>query len=144
MIYIRLSLISLLFLFASNANAECPTQIQCLNGVCERVSIPNCNAPNQAKVFPSSSRDATDVLQDKSQNSPPILLQDGLQTQNVPIQNLPNQNVPIQNLYSAPCAENGSCYGDISSITGLPKTTHVNGYYRKDGTHVRGYYRSHR
>jgi hypothetical protein len=47
--------------------------------------------------------------------------------------------------YPAPmCAENGSCYGDISNITGLPKTTPVNGYFRSDGTYVRGYYRSHR
>ena len=42
------------------------------------------------------------------------------------------------------CAENGSCYGDISNVTGIPKTTHVNGYYRKDGTYVRGHYRSRR
>jgi hypothetical protein len=40
------------------------------------------------------------------------------------------------------CAENGSCYGDISDITGLPKTIPVDGYYRKDGTYVRGHYRS--
>ena len=46
--------------------------------------------------------------------------------------------------YPAACAENGSCYGDISNITGLPKTVHVNGYFRSDGTYVRGYYRSHR
>ena len=26
------------------------------------------------------------------------------------------------------CAENGSCYGDISGITGLPKTVPVQGY----------------
>ena len=43
---------------------------------------------------------------------------------------------------AAPCAENGSCYGDISPATGNPKTVYVNGYYRKDGTYVRGYYRS--
>ena len=44
---------------------------------------------------------------------------------------------------SAPgCAENGSCYGDISEATGRPKTVHVNGYYRRDGTYVRGHYRS--
>lgn len=42
------------------------------------------------------------------------------------------------------CSESGSCYGDISSITGLPKTTYVSGYYRKNGTYVRSYYRSHR
>ena len=40
------------------------------------------------------------------------------------------------------CAENGSCYGDISQTTGRPKTVHVNGYYRSDGTYVRGHYRS--
>ena len=39
-------------------------------------------------------------------------------------------------------AENGSCYGDISEATGRPKTVHVNGYYRRDGTYVRGHYRS--
>lgn len=42
------------------------------------------------------------------------------------------------------CAENGSCYGDLSAITGRPKTIQVRGYYRKDGTYVRGHYRSHR
>jgi|ERR1035437_2284867 hypothetical protein len=40
------------------------------------------------------------------------------------------------------CAENGSCYGDISARTGLPKTVPVHGYYRANGTYVRGYYRS--
>ena len=42
----------------------------------------------------------------------------------------------------AVCAENGSCYGDISEGTGRPKTVEVQGYYRKDGTYVRGHYRS--
>lgn len=40
------------------------------------------------------------------------------------------------------CAENGSCYGDISATTGRPRTVHVGGYYRRDGTYVRGHYRS--
>jgi len=39
-------------------------------------------------------------------------------------------------------AENGSYYGQISTNTGRPKTVHVRGYYRKDGTYVRGHYRS--
>jgi hypothetical protein len=39
-------------------------------------------------------------------------------------------------------AENGSSYGDISEQTGRPKTIHVEGYYRQDGTYVRGHYRS--
>ena len=41
---------------------------------------------------------------------------------------------------SAACAENGTCYGDINQY-GVPKTIHVKGYYRKDGTYVRGHYR---
>ena len=40
------------------------------------------------------------------------------------------------------CAENGSCYGDISAETGRPKNVYVRGYYRKDGTYVPGHYRS--
>jgi hypothetical protein len=42
------------------------------------------------------------------------------------------------------CAENGSCYGDISQITGRPKTIRVRGHFRRDGTYVRGHYRSRR
>ena len=40
------------------------------------------------------------------------------------------------------CAENGSCFGDISTYNGQPKTVRVRGYYRSDGTYVRGHYRS--
>jgi hypothetical protein len=40
------------------------------------------------------------------------------------------------------CSETGSCYGDISNITGLPKTTFVNGYFRSNGTYVGSYFRS--
>lgn len=43
---------------------------------------------------------------------------------------------------AAGCAENGSCYGDISSATGRARTVAVSGYYRSDGTYVRGHYRS--
>jgi hypothetical protein len=41
-----------------------------------------------------------------------------------------------------PVAENGSYYGEISTVNGLPRTHYVNGYYRADGTYVRSYYRS--
>jgi hypothetical protein len=40
------------------------------------------------------------------------------------------------------CAENGSCYGDISDVNGMSKTIKVDGYHRSDGTYVRGHYRS--
>jgi hypothetical protein len=40
------------------------------------------------------------------------------------------------------CSETGSCYGDLSDISGLPKTTYVPGYFRSDGTYVGSFYRS--
>ena len=52
----------------------------------------------------------------------------------------PRVTVPV-NTGTGLCAENGSCYGDAND-NGVPKTVHVNGYYRKDGTYVRGHYRS--
>src|ERR1700730_353261 len=54
----------------------------------------------------------------------------------------PTQRIPaLSNSGTGLCAENGSCYGD-PNVNGVPKTVHVNGYYRRDGTYVRGYYRS--
>jgi hypothetical protein len=38
----------------------------------------------------------------------------------------------------------GNYYGAISCVTGLPKTTHVRSYFRKDGTFVQSHYRSRR
>lgn len=49
---------------------------------------------------------------------------------------------PLPAVPNVACAENGSCYGDISPTTGAPKTVAVQGYYRRDGTYVRGHYRS--
>jgi hypothetical protein len=40
------------------------------------------------------------------------------------------------------CTESGGCYGDISPVTGAPKTEYVNGYYRQNGKYVRPHYRS--
>lgn len=50
--------------------------------------------------------------------------------------------VPVSAPAVIGCAENGSCYGDISAATGRAKTVSVGGYFRKDGTYVRGHYRS--
>jgi len=50
--------------------------------------------------------------------------------------------VPPRTVYQPPVAENGSYYGEISEGTGRPKTVHVEGYTRRDGTYVREHYRS--
>jgi len=39
-------------------------------------------------------------------------------------------------------AENGSYYGQISQLTGRPKTVFVHSYFQSDGTYVRSHYRS--
>lgn len=38
-------------------------------------------------------------------------------------------------------AENGSYYGELNK-NGVPRTVHVDGYFRSNGKYVRGYYRS--
>lgn len=48
---------------------------------------------------------------------------------------------PAPPAYKPHVAENGSYYGQPNDY-GVPKTVHVSGYYRKDGTYVRGHYRS--
>ncbi len=58
------------------------------------------------------------------------------------IENSWEQNPSVQAPLIGGCEENGSCYGDISTLTGRPKTVQVDGYYRNDGTYVRGHYRS--
>ena len=40
--------------------------------------------------------------------------------------------------------EGVGCYGVTSTVTGLPRTTYVRGYTRKDGTYVQPHYRSRR
>lgn len=39
-------------------------------------------------------------------------------------------------------AENGSYFGELSGTTLRPKTVHVRGYFRRDGTYVQSHYRS--
>lgn len=61
-----------------------------------------------------------------------------------PFISLIKQNIPTSSAINPLCAENGSCYGDTSTITGNQKNIYVNGYFRKDGTYVRSHFRSHR
>jgi outer membrane murein-binding lipoprotein Lpp len=48
--------------------------------------------------------------------------------------------LPTRSAWQPP-AQNGSYYGQFNS-SGIPKTVHVNGYFRKDGTYVQSHYRS--
>lgn len=131
---LRYILFLFLFLLAPSADADCPLQTKCENGSCERLAIPSCNEPNHVTVISAGDRTSIDDVQDTNQNTSTTVLKNSTTTQQSA-----NDNAHVRH-----CAENNSCYGDLSSVTGAPKTTHVHGYYRKNGTYVRGHYRSRR
>ncbi len=55
-----------------------------------------------------------------------------------------SRDISVGWAYTPRYAENGSYYGQISTITHLPRTIYVSGYYRQNGTYVRSHYRSRR
>lgn len=127
--------ILLLAFFASSAWGQCAPTISCNGSVCKVVADPICaqniiqsttnsNLPNEV----GQSNDSSNSIKSAEFVAP-----------NASNQNPKPSTTPS---YLPGCAENGSCYGDISNITGKSKTTNVNGYYRRDGTYVRGHYRS--
>jgi hypothetical protein len=67
-----------------------------------------------------------------------VAIQDSDQPAAVPSYNYPPATPAIE----PACSETGSCYGDISTTTGLPRDTYVRGYTRANGTYVGSYYRS--
>ena len=126
-----------LFIAHSGVSADtCQFTFKCQGSICERVQPLACspNASNSAVVITSPS--AASAL--GAASYPPVTPFVARSTEVAKSQdNL--QSTPISGVG---CAENGSCFGDISNINGMPKTNHVNGYFRKDGTYVRGHYRS--
>ena len=128
-----------LLIALSGVSADtCQFTFKCQGSICERVVPSSCT--------PSSTSNAVVIT------SPPAASTLGAATaSNLPVSPFVSGSTEVvksqDNLQSTPisgvgCAENGSCYGDISNINGMPKTTHVNGYFRSDGTYVRGHYRS--
>jgi len=115
----------------------CQFTFKCQGSICERVVPSSCT--------PSSSSNAVVIT------APAAAASLGAAVSSLPATPFVSGSTEVgksqDNLQSTPisgvgCAENGSCFGDISNINGMPKTNHVNGYFRKDGTYVRGHYRS--
>jgi hypothetical protein len=133
-----LLLILLLLTAGTNIRAECPYTFSCTAQGCAKVTETSCTIPEPQTPdkngggFTSSSSAATFVSPTTRNSTSPNYLPSS-----------PSNSAPNKNAGSAyGCAENGSCYGDVSSVNGTPKTIHVDGYYRRDGTYVRGHYRS--
>ena len=127
-----------LFIAHSGVSADtCQFTFKCQGSICERVLPSDCTTLTVSNAVVVTSPAAVAPMGTAASNSlttpfvarsnEVVKSQDGL------------QSTPISGVG---CAENGSCYGDISNINGMPKTNHVNGYFRSDGTYVRGHYRS--
>ena len=135
----RLILALFLTIFVNaKANADnCQFTFRCLSNICERVLPESCagNAPAALATVNAPSSINTDEA--------PLT---GAGQTNSSFSQV-EKSKDLKPAPSSPpsglgCAENGSCFGDTSNINGMPKTNHINGYFRKDGTYVRGHYRS--
>lgn len=112
-----------------NSFANCPSTFICNGNNCTTISDSLCEIPKpQSADF--TKKDSNTDSKNFYTNTQTIKAE--------------NNKVPNSNLTTSfgACAENGSCYGDTSSINGRPKTVEVQGYYLSNGTYVRGYYRS--
>jgi hypothetical protein len=127
------------FVALSGVSADtCQFTFKCQGSICERVLPSNCTSPTASNVVVITSPIAAPPLGTAAPSNSPTTPFVASSTEVVKGQDT-LQSTPISGVG---CAENGSCYGDISNINGMPKTNHVNGYFRRDGTYVRGHYRS--
>ena len=133
-----LALVTAIFPIAESRADNCQFTFKCQGNICERVLTASCsgNIPTANVVVsaPLSSTISVDSSLTGSTSTSSAFVQ--------PEQRPSNSTLSPSSPIGTGCAENGSCYGDISNINGMPKTNHVNGYLRRDGTYVRGHYRS--
>jgi hypothetical protein len=133
---LALAFIAAILPIAESRADNCQFTFRCQGNICERVLPEACstNIPASSATVVAPSHTATFVA--PALETPPAG-QSFVGSEQRP--GLPSNPIPPG---GAGCSENGSCYGDISNINGMPKTNHVNGYFRRDGTYVRGHYRS--
>lgn len=121
-------------LFVPTAWSQCSPTISCTGNTCISVSDPICQ-----KNIIASDVNSSEIKREEAKNNEDSSIKGAEFI--APIISSPRAPLPTPS-YIPSCAENNSCYGDISNITGKSKTVNVNGYYRRDGTYVRGHYRS--
>jgi hypothetical protein len=135
-----LALVAAVFPIAESRADNCQFTFRCQGNICERVLPEFCtvNAPTANVVInapPSAATGVDSSISGSTSTNPAFIRPEQISG------NLTPPPAPVTPNLSG-CAENGSCYGDISNINGMPKTQSINGYFRKDGTYVRGHYRS--
>ena len=135
-----LALVAAVFPIAESRADNCQFTFRCQGNICERVLPEFCtvNVPTANVVVnaPPSAANSVDSSVSGTTPTNPAFVRPEQSSGN--LTPTPAPAPPV----GSSCAENGSCYGDISNINGMPKTQSINGYFRKDGTYVRGHYRS--
>ena len=142
LIALALALVAVVLPIAESRADNCQFTCRCQGNICERVLPEACSTntlpSNVTVVAPSSATtsSATAFISKSAdaQAANRAFVGSEQRTFVPPATPIPPSGVG--------CAENGSCYGDVSNINGAAKTNLVNGYLRRDGTYVRGYYRS--
>lgn len=135
-----LALIAVIFPITDSRADNCQFFFQCQGSICERVLPATCavNIP-AAKIVVNQTPYSISAV------NPPATSSTFANSTSIPPEQISGSSSPAPTpppTIGPSCAENGSCYGDISNINGMPKTNHVNGYFRSNGTYVRGHYRS--
>ncbi len=135
-----LAIVTAIFPIAESRADNCQFTFRCQGNICERVLPEFCteNIPpaNVIVNAPPSTATSVDSSASGSTSTIPAFVRPEQSSGN--LTPAPTPAPPV----GSSCAENGSCYGDISNINGMPKTQSINGYFRKDGSYVRGHYRS--
>ena len=133
-----LALVTAVFPIAESRADNCQFTFRCQGNICERVLPASCSgiSPVANVVVTAPPLHAASVDSSVTGSTPTnaAVVQ--------PEQSSGNSTLSPPSPIGPGCAENGSCFGDVSNINGMPKTNHVNGYFRRDGTYVRGHYRS--
>ena len=94
----------------------------------------------------SASDDADESAVETPAAAPATTVASSEPARSVPGYQTPYSYAPPSVGYSSSSSkcEGLGCYGQISKVTGLPRTTYVRGYTRRDGTYVQPHYRSRR
>jgi len=133
-----LALFAAVFPIVESRADNCQFTFRCQGNICERVLPASCsvNVPTAnilVNAPPASTTTFDAPITGRSPNTYSFVSNESSSDNPSPTPAPP---------YGSGCAENGSCFGDVSNINGMPKTNHVSGYFRRDGTYVRGHYRS--
>jgi hypothetical protein len=129
-------------LLGCNESQLTPPEVAEVNAIRHRVNVTACGygfpGCNESRLTPS---EIAEVNASRKRISALMAAYGLPEPESVPDATVGRAGVGSTFTWSPAVAENGSYYGEPNT-NGVPKTVHVDGYFRSNGTYVRGYYRS--